>query len=350
MFTESKRYISPVFSLLLVTLFCIFNYNLLEFSNIIPSTLPEYQCTNNDGRWIFQNNSINATNWKSLEKSVGYSCEKFKFFHFCSRKDEKSLNRVYQSLLYEWKPYCDQTERFNPEIFINKLGTRNLTLIGDSITQEHAVSLYCLLGEYILTNIFSNQDQIKWENEGKRDRSMLRFQLKSKSVVTYYRHDRLAELHTYKPSANYINILSQSNIVVFNSMLHWKGKNQSELLIEYKKVSDGIMEDIRLNYPNLNVIYRTTYSGSSNCENNDNPIDYKLNYTGIYNWNQVPNYNNIWRELANDPLYSNQLRILDVELMMSYRPDGHSSPPRDCLHYCLPGPIDHWNDLLQKMI
>jgi hypothetical protein len=56
-----------------------------------------------------------------------------------------------------------------------------------------------------------------------------------------------------------------------------------------------------------------------------------------------------------------RLRLMDVTKMMLRRPDGH--PGRyghgsgehegfdiDCLHWCLPGPIDLWNDLLLQIL
>ncbi|KAK4751509.1 hypothetical protein SAY87_004991 [Trapa incisa] len=54
-------------------------------------------------------------------------------------------------------------------------------------------------------------------------------------------------------------------------------------------------------------------------------------------------------------------RLLDVTPAMLLRPDGHPSvyghrPEErvklynDCVHWCLPGPIDAWNDLLLKML
>lgn len=49
-----------------------------------------------------------------------------------------------------------------------------------------------------------------------------------------------------------------------------------------------------------------------------------------------------------------QFRLLDTTEAMLMRPDGHPnhySPPRngnvaDCVHWCLPGPIDTWNEFL----
>jgi hypothetical protein len=56
-----------------------------------------------------------------------------------------------------------------------------------------------------------------------------------------------------------------------------------------------------------------------------------------------------------------RLRMIDVTKMMLRRPDGHPDRyghgPRenegfdiDCLHWCLPGPIDVWNELLLQIL
>ncbi|KAL5202925.1 hypothetical protein ABZP36_013877 [Zizania latifolia] len=57
------------------------------------------------------------------------------------------------------------------------------------------------------------------------------------------------------------------------------------------------------------------------------------------------------------------LKLLDTYSLSSMRPDGHVGPYRfpnrdkddtsvqnDCLHWCVPGPIDAWNDLIMEMV
>lgn len=59
------------------------------------------------------------------------------------------------------------------------------------------------------------------------------------------------------------------------------------------------------------------------------------------------------------------LALLDTTQMSQLRPDAHPGPYRqfqpfaqdnnakvqnDCLHWCLPGPIDSWNDLVMEML
>lgn len=59
------------------------------------------------------------------------------------------------------------------------------------------------------------------------------------------------------------------------------------------------------------------------------------------------------------------LKLLDTTQLSLLRPDGHPGPYRqfqpfakdlnarvqnDCLHWCLPGPIDSWNDLVMELL
>lgn len=64
---------------------------------------------------------------------------------------------------------------------------------------------------------------------------------------------------------------------------------------------------------------------------------------------------------VNGPVF----QLLDTTGLSLLRPDGHPGPYRkfhqfargknagvqnDCLHWCLPGPIDSWNDLVMEML
>lgn len=66
---------------------------------------------------------------------------------------------------------------------------------------------------------------------------------------------------------------------------------------------------------------------------------------------------------------SAKLRFMDITEPFGFRPDGHPGPyrspdpkkktkrgpngeppPQDCLHWCMPGPIDTWNEMLFEEI
>ena len=44
--------------------------------------------------------------------------------------------------------------------------------------------------------------------------------------------------------------------------------------------------------------------------------------------------------------HAQPVRFLDLTVMNNARRDRHIVYQKDCLHYCLPGPIDDWARLL----
>ncbi|GAA0151063.1 hypothetical protein LIER_37225 [Lithospermum erythrorhizon] len=57
--------------------------------------------------------------------------------------------------------------------------------------------------------------------------------------------------------------------------------------------------------------------------------------------------------------WGNKFEVLDITKAMLMRPDGHPGlywgnkwmkGYNDCIHWCLPGPVDAWNELLLYML
>lgn len=80
-------------------------------------------------------------------------------------------------------------------------------------------------------------------------------------------------------------------------------------------------------------------------------------YTLEFYWTQVEEFRAAQREGRKRDL---KFRLLDTTEAMVLRPDGHPNhyghPPdanvtiADCVHWCLPGPIDTWNEFLLQML
>ena len=68
----------------------------------------------------------------------------------------------------------------------------------------------------------------------------------------------------------------------------------------------------------------------------------RRNTSTRFNHHLIPRLNALARAIYRDA----GLRVMDVELPMSFRVDGHLDP----LHYCLPGPPDFWAQLLPFML
>lgn len=92
--------------------------------------------------------------------------------------------------------------------------------------------------------------------------------------------------------------------------------------------------------PDLLVIFRTTSPGHVNCTADAVPVAEQPPIGAIYDWNKFPDQNVAVRKMIADKFPSTF--VLDIERPTRMRPDGHRSTIRDCLHYCIPGPLDFW--------
>jgi hypothetical protein len=119
-------------------------------------------------------------------------------------------------------------------------------------------------------------------------------------------------------------------LLVLNTGLHFHN------LTYYKQHFDHIVQRINSSAFQVRtqdiVAYRTSVPGHTSCSQNTKP----------YNWNAVKDFNTYTKQILADT----KVLVLDVFPITPLRPDGHKNPPKDCLHYSLPGPPDWWNHLL----
>ena len=105
---------------------------------------------------------------------------------------------------------------------------------------------------------------------------------------------------------------------------------------------------LRANYSGR-IIYRTTPSGHPGCENYTSPFKTLRPPLELardkYGWNKFATFDNIAVSIFSQ---LPRFHLLDVVPMTSLRGDGHADPPKDCLHYHLPGVVDWWTFLLQQ--
>lgn len=88
-------------------------------------------------------------------------------------------------------------------------------------------------------------------------------------------------------------------------------------------------------------------------------------HTNIMHEQQVTGFNRAVERATN----GSKLRLMDITEAFQYRHDGHPGPyrspdpnkitkrgpdgrppPQDCLHWCMPGPVDTWNELVFEII
>jgi hypothetical protein len=64
----------------------------------------------------------------------------------------------------------------------------------------------------------------------------------------------------------------------------------------------------------------------------------------IYHWNKFQHQNELMLSWFNEAGLDYQ--VIDGHDLMLLRPDSHASPDIDCMHNCLPGKPDVYNDIL----
>lgn len=131
------------------------------------------------------------------------------------------------------------------------------------------------------------------------------------------------------------------------------------------------------NYSGLTIVRSYSpdhYEGGAwntggSCTGKEKPIlDGELvenGFTNIMHEKQVTGFNRAVKKAVK----KSKLGLMDITRAFEYRHDGHPGPyrspdpnkitkrradgrppPQDCLHWCMPGPVDTWNELALEII
>ena len=117
---------------------------------------------------------------------------------------------------------------------------------------------------------------------------------------------------------------------------------------------------------NVTLVWRTTVPGHDNCSAATEPLTNKYVPLpkGMYGWDRVEGQNTLIQSIF-ERIAPGRLRYLDAFALANTRADGHivsktkfmttsdgrkvSYPVVDCLHYCMPGPVEIWNVLFTRL-
>jgi hypothetical protein len=142
--------------------------------------------------------------------------------------------------------------------------------------------------------------------------------------------------------------------------LHW-GPNQSEseLLAAFEEAMKVVLAHLDNHVkPHQKVWIRTTPYGHAKCSQYKEPQSNPLapsGQNGEYEWHLFKKFDLIWENLLISLIHKSgkkdtRFEMFDIANMSNQRGDSHSKPDADCLHTCIPGPVDDWNRLLYHEI
>lgn len=115
----------------------------------------------------------------------------------------------------------------------------------------------------------------------------------------------------------------------------------------------SFIEEIHANLPKIEFLWKTQNPGHARCSLAHEPVNisqYPIpSAFDVYNWNQ---------EVVFDDFSRNHSKLLGYNVIdmspLYLRPDAHpgklSNGLQDCLHYCLPGPLNLFAVALMQML
>ncbi|CAI0404346.1 unnamed protein product [Linum tenue] len=303
-------------------------------------------------------------------------------------------DREYES--YRWKPSQCELPRFDAKKFLELMRGKTLAFIGDSVARNQMESLLCLLWQAI-------------PNE-RGNKRIHRFYFRSTSTTIVrvwsswlvhqtpeaidFAPEGVTKLHLDSPYENFMEFIPTFDVVVLSSghwfakrsvyvlnneivggQLWWPDKSREAKInnIEAFGVSVETIVASMATHPNFTglTILRTyspdhyeggAWNSGGSCTGT-RPLEpeqlVKNDYTDIMHEKQMTGFHRGIQKKSN----KSKFVMMDITEVFSYRYDGHPGPfrtlspdgkPRtrmqDCLHWCMPGPIDTWNELVLEII
>ncbi|OMO56108.1 PC-Esterase [Corchorus olitorius] len=293
---------------------------------------------------------------------------------------------------YRWQPSdCDLPE-FDPSDFLKRMQNKVIAIVGDSLSREHTESLMCMLTRDQPQDKIDEVEDVT-EQYGflpltfvhKKHGWAYRFRTTNTTIVHSWSTrlcdrepvnpddpDSFFAIHLDRQPAFIRNYIHQLDVLVINTAHHWS-KMQMDKYNELMFVNGTRIQDdhdplwnmtnarmFKINnivqwlesqmdlYPNLQVFFRTFspvhfFKGDWNTGGKcDNTIP-------MTRGSEVLTDESSDKVVA-DALKGMRIKILDITALSDLRDEAHISHFRDrgydCMHWCLPGIPDTWNELL----
>ncbi|XP_042490522.1 protein ALTERED XYLOGLUCAN 4-like isoform X2 [Macadamia integrifolia] len=342
----------------------------------------EEYCDLFKGRWIQDLKGSLYTNWSCRTLPDSKNCGKH------GRKDKDYLQ-------WRWKPNECELPRFDPKTFFRIVHGKKLAFIGDSVARNQMESLLCLLSlEETPTDIYKDsEDRFRTWYFPSHDFTLFifwsKFLVVGEERVINGSLSGEFDLHLDMIDNNWASKLHGVDYAIISDAHWFFRKNylyEGGKLVGCVFCNEPNITDHGLNFA-LRKVFRSVLQYLNNCKECKVLLALVRTFSPAHfengTWNDGGNCNRtrpLMEEEANLVGTEWELRsiqveeverarkkgekrtkfvALDVTRAMLMRPDGHPGTHwnnqwmldyNDCVHWCLPGPIDSWNDLLLAVL
>ncbi|GFY99819.1 hypothetical protein Acr_13g0012190 [Actinidia rufa] len=262
---------------------------------------------------------------------------------------------------WRWKPDGCECELpvFNPTRFLELVRGKAMAFVGDSVARNQYKSLKCMLHGVARPVNQTTETGTRVKRYFYTHYNFTLVYIGSTHLVKAVDVDpfslKPARLHLEEPDETWASRVENMDYVIISAG-HWPFRPRSDARRSAEFQGDGNSED-DLATTHFEPEY---WEGRGNCvrkrpfTRDEIRIDWYLN---MFLKVQMEEFRAAEREGRERGL---RFRVLDVTEAMRFRPDAHPNhyghPPghpkryADCLHWCMPGPIDTWNELLLQML
>ncbi|KAL2902728.1 Protein trichome birefringence-like 23 [Bienertia sinuspersici] len=302
-------------------------------------------------------------------------------------------------LFWRWRPRTCELPQFHAVRFLEMMRNKTWALIGDSISRNHVQSLVCMLTKVEEAELFYHDEG--WKSKG------WRFPLYNLTIyviwspflteaATYEDINGVStqdiELHLDKLDKKWTDLYENVDYMIFSSgkwfvkkAIYYENgtilgchrcQNHTELNIEfvYRKTLDLVFNFIANSDHKGVIFFRTStpdhfeggeWSSGGKCNRTIPFKEGEVQMKYLDKMLQQIELEEFNKTVATAFENGVSLKLLDFSQLSLLRPDGHPGPYRqhypfandenaqvqyDCLHWCLPGPIDVWNDIIMDII
>nr|TKS04540.1 protein trichome birefringence-like 18 [Populus alba] len=305
---------------------------------------------------------------------------------------------------WRWKPSQCNLPRFDAKKFLELMRGKTIAFIGDSVARNQMESMLCLLWQ---VEAPKNQGNKKMQRYFFRSTSTMVVRIWSSWLVRQtsepidFAPEGVVKLHLDAPDEHFMEFIPSFDVIVLSSG-HWFAKQSVYVLnneivggqlwwpdksrpmkinnIEAFGISvETILTSIARhpNYTGLTILRSYSpdhYEGGAwntggSCTGKEKPLApgelVENGFTDIMHKKQIAGFDRAIKKATD----KSKLKLMDITEAFGYRHDGHPGPyrsldpnkltkrgpdgkppPQDCLHWCMPGPVDTWNELVLEII